>query len=265
MSYRAANAGKFPTFYATFKEVGGSYYVVRDILQELKLKPNAPLPIVAKALSQAPAFVPIDTSSQTLYDADTEHVSSVVADTVFQDGSPDTIETGSDQGPSTKDFSRPISDESDLQGNDLVIAETGSDQSLGTIETGSDEIDLQGNNLVIAATHDKTATEIAPNDDVDSKCDSDSNSHLPESQTLVSEECFKNSGGEEEEKLTKLGSQESKADHLEEIAVSANILPTETRLVSAEKDGEVKTGERSSAWSNIMSLAKDFANFWRKE
>lgn len=35
-SYRAINAGKFPSFSDTMKQVGGSYYVVREIVQELK-------------------------------------------------------------------------------------------------------------------------------------------------------------------------------------------------------------------------------------
>ncbi|WJX71741.1 hypothetical protein P8452_55701 [Trifolium repens] len=36
--YRSENAGKFPTVQHTKKEVGGGYYVVREIIQELEYK-----------------------------------------------------------------------------------------------------------------------------------------------------------------------------------------------------------------------------------
>jgi hypothetical protein len=36
--YRSENAGKFPTIQHTKKEVGGSYYVVREIIKELEYK-----------------------------------------------------------------------------------------------------------------------------------------------------------------------------------------------------------------------------------
>jgi hypothetical protein len=36
--YKSENAGKFPAIKYTQKEVGGSYYTVRDIIQELKYK-----------------------------------------------------------------------------------------------------------------------------------------------------------------------------------------------------------------------------------
>ncbi|CAA7032354.1 unnamed protein product [Microthlaspi erraticum] len=389
--YRAANAGKYPTLRVIHKEVGGGYYVVRDIFQELKLNPKASLPIVAKALSEVSASVPNDASSQTLDDADTgsqshssvcnaEHSSPVVDDAVFQAESPDTveigsdqkqatiessqpfsdeiilqgnnlditptratdsthfssdesylqennvditatrdslvtIETGSDHKQATIESSHPVSDESNLQGNNLditptrdspVTIETRSDQKQATIESShpvSDESNLQGNNLDITptrdssvtieagsdhkqatvesshpvsnesnlqgnklditATHDETATETAPKDGVGSK--SVTNTHLPEIQTsVVSEECLKNPETEEEEKLTLLGSQKSEADHPEGAAVSANDLPTENRQVSEEGAGEVKTREQSGAWSNIMSFAKGFVDFWRK-
>lgn len=75
--------------------MGGGYYVVRDIFQELKLRPKESLPIVAKALSEVSASVPNDASSQTLNDAEADpqshsslcsayHSSPVVADPVFQ-------------------------------------------------------------------------------------------------------------------------------------------------------------------------------------
>ncbi|KAL1217564.1 hypothetical protein V5N11_004730 [Cardamine amara subsp. amara] len=240
--YRETNAGKFPTLQVIHKEVGGSYYVIRDIFQELKLKPKASVPIVAKALSEVSLPLPNDASSQTLNDpqshssaCDAEHLSPVVVDTVFQDGSPDTIETESDQRRAAVDSSHPNPEESNLQGN----------------------------NLVIPATDDKRETEIAPNSDIDSKLDS--NTHLPETQKgIVSVECLENSETEEEENLTHSGSQESKEENLEGAAVSANGVPTENRQLSKRGDGEVKTEERSSAWSNIMSFAKEFANFWRK-
>lgn len=45
--------------------MGGSYYIVRDIFQELKLKPKAHMPIVAKALSEVSSSVPGDASSHS--------------------------------------------------------------------------------------------------------------------------------------------------------------------------------------------------------
>lgn len=55
--------------------MGGSYFIVRDIFQELKLKPKAYVPIVAKALSEVSPSVPYDASS---------HFSPVVVEPEFQ-------------------------------------------------------------------------------------------------------------------------------------------------------------------------------------
>ncbi|VVB16431.1 unnamed protein product [Arabis nemorensis] len=335
--YRAANGGEFPTLGGTIKEVGGGFYVVRDIFQELKLKQNAPMPIVAKALSEVPTSVPNDASSQTLNDPQSHSAASFstgVVDSIFQ---ADTIGTRSDLRQATIDFSHPDSDEISLEGNTLVVtatqdkgetdtapnnevnskwdinahlsesqkeialeasfknSETEEEENLmhlgsqesevdhlegaavseivvlteeAKITKYSDEINLQGDNLVIIATEEKRETETAPNNDVDSKCDS--TTHLPGSEkSTVLEDCSKNSEAEEKEILTYEGSQESKVDDLEGAASSANVVTTEetkiTRQVSERRAVEVETGERSSAWSNIMSFAKEFANFWRKK
>ncbi|XP_024012277.1 uncharacterized protein LOC18016838 isoform X2 [Eutrema salsugineum] len=260
---KAANAGRFPSLSATHKEVGGGYYFVRKIFQELKLKPEAFLPIVAKALSDVPASVPDDASSQTLNDpqshssaCNAKHLSPVVV----QAGRPDTIEIGSDQAQATIDSSHPNSHEPNLLDKNLVSTATNDKQETQT--ASNDEVDRKyDSNLVITATHDKTETETDPNNEVDSKCDS--HTHFPESKAIVLEESSKTSETDEKENLTRLGSQESKADHHEGAAVSGNVLPTETRQVSEKGAGGVKTGENSSAWSNMMSIAREFANFWR--
>ncbi|XP_006281465.2 uncharacterized protein LOC17874950 [Capsella rubella] len=203
--YRAANAGRFPTMYATYKEVGGSYYIVREIFQELmKLKTKAPVPIGGTTLSEVSHSTPDDASS---------HFSPVVVAPEFQAGSLD-IETVSELRQDIIDSSHSDSD---------------------------GESNLQGNNLVNTATDDKRETETC--------------------QRIEVEECLKNSETEEEGNMTQLGNIESKADNLEG-DVSADFVPTETRQVSVtEAGGKVK--ERSSAWSNIMSFAKEFANIFR--
>jgi hypothetical protein len=128
-----------------------------------------------------------------------------------------------------------------------VDIEIGSEQRPDIIDTShsnsDDESNFQGNNLVITAKDDKRETEATQG--------------------------IENSETDEERNLTHLGNQESKADHLEGADVSADVVPTETRQISETGAGEVKeteTGEvkeRSSSWSNIMSFAKEFANFWR--
>ncbi|KAM7479548.1 hypothetical protein LguiA_027761 [Lonicera macranthoides] len=40
--YRAMNSGKFPSASDTYKEVGGSYYVIREMVQELEYKSKLP-------------------------------------------------------------------------------------------------------------------------------------------------------------------------------------------------------------------------------
>lgn len=234
--YRAANGGKFPTLRGTIKEVGGGFYVVRDIFQELKLKQNAPMPIVAKSLSEVPAYVPNDASSQTLNDPQSHSAASFstgVVDFVFQVNilllydllnffwlhlplgsfslasvlQADTIETGSDLRQATIDFSHP----------------------------DSYEISLESNTLVLTATQDKGETDTAPNNEVDSKWDS--NAHLSESQKEIAlEASFKNSETEEEENLMHLGSQESEVDHLEGAAVSEIVVPTEEAKITKYSD-----------------------------
>ncbi|XP_045815367.1 uncharacterized protein LOC123908698 isoform X1 [Trifolium pratense] len=56
--YRSENAGKFPTIKGTKKEVGGSYYVVREIIQELEYK--------SKMKSQSAKDRPIQDDSQSV-------------------------------------------------------------------------------------------------------------------------------------------------------------------------------------------------------
>ncbi|CAA0410609.1 putative exo-alpha-sialidase [Arabidopsis thaliana] len=316
--YRATNAGRFPSLDATHKQVGGSYYIVRDIFQELKLKPKAHVPIVAKALSEVSSSVPGDASSHSSpapvptveakalsevspsvpadasshlspspvpiveakalsevspsVPADTSsHFSpapvpiveaealSVVSPSVPADTSshfspaPVPIveaKTLSEVSPSVPDdasshFS-PVVVEPEFQAGSVDI-EIGSEQRPDIIDTShsnsDDESNFQGNNLVITATDDKRETEATQG--------------------------IENSETDEERNLTHLGNQESKADHLEGADVSADVVPTETRQISETGAGEVKeteTGEvkeRSSSWSNIMSFAKEFANFWR--
>ncbi|XP_010453323.1 PREDICTED: uncharacterized protein LOC104735262 [Camelina sativa] len=286
--YRASNAGKFPTLSATLKAVGGSRYILRVILQELKLRPKADVPIVAKALSEVSV-------SPSVPDGSSSHFSPVVVEPELQAGGLD-IEIGSEQRQDIIDSSLSGSDgESNVQGNNNITAtddkretetsqrievevslknseteeegnvmhlgnqESISDHLEGAAVSADDESNLQGNNnLVITATEDTKETET--------------------SQRMEVGVCLKNSETEEEGNLSHLGNQESKADHLEG-AVTADVVPTESRQVSETGADEVKetgahevkeTGagevkeERSSAWSNLLSFAKDFASIWRR-
>ncbi|EFH40815.1 hypothetical protein ARALYDRAFT_495927 [Arabidopsis lyrata subsp. lyrata] len=270
--YRANNAGRFPSLSSTRKEVGGCYYVVREILQELKLKPKAPMPIVAKALSEVSPSVPCDASSHfspapvpivakplsevppSVPDDASSHFSPVVVEPEIQAGSLG-IETVNEQKQDIIDTSHSNSDdESNLQGNNLT-EEEGNLTHIGNQESKADH--LGG----AAGTGDKRQTETTQGIEVD-VCSN--NSETKEEGNLTHLET------EKEGNLTHLGNQGSKADHLEGAAVSADVVPTETRQVSEAGAGEAKeteageVKERSSAWSNIMSFAKEFTNFWRK-
>ncbi|RID69029.1 hypothetical protein BRARA_C01151 [Brassica rapa] len=384
--YRAANAGKFPTLKVTVKEVGGGYYVVRDILQELKLTPNAPISRVPASIANDASSLKQDHTLESSHDRSETVTASLDKDVDSKcDGSPPEIQTlkvaeeclknseTEEEGTLTQIASQePRADH--LQGVNVLATETRyqynvitethvktetetalpskdvdskfdsnthlpENQTLETEEEGtvsylgsqepkaghleganclpsetrshekreteaappnndveskwdskkthlpeecvknseSKEEDLtqlgglepeadhlEGAN-VLSATHDKRETETAlPINDVDSKCDG--GTLLPDSQpSMLSEECLKNAETKQEGKLSHLGSQEPKAEDCHEGgAASANVLPTETRQVPEEGDGEVKTGENSSAWSSIVSFAKGFANFWRK-
>ncbi|KAJ4907841.1 hydroxyproline-rich glycoprotein family protein [Raphanus sativus] len=308
--YRAANAGKFPSLKATVREVGGGYYIVRDILQELKLRPNAP------PVSQVP-----------------DEASSMKQDHTIESSHPSSDEVSLQGDNSLVESSLPSSDEVSPQEDNSLIASShpsfdevslhGDSSLIESSRSISDEVSLQGDiSLVIPATHDRSETVTASLDkDVDCKCDGSSSTHFPEIQTLkvpeeclkteeeeilthlssqepkpdcyeggaasldkdidskcdgssthfpeiqtlkVSEECLKKPEIEEEETLTQIPSQEPRADHIEGRAASANVFPTETRQVPEKGDAEVKTGENSSAWSNIVSFAKEFVSFWRK-
>ncbi|KAJ4871909.1 hypothetical protein Rs2_46439 [Raphanus sativus] len=307
--YRAANAGKFPSLKATVREVGGGYYIVRDILQELKLRPNAP------PVSQVP-----------------DEASSLKQDHTIESSHPSSDEVSLQGDNSFVESSHPSSDEVSLQGDNSLVESSlpsfdevslhGDSSLIESSRSISDEVSLQGDiSLVIPATHDRSETVTASLDkDVDCKCDGSSSTHFPEIQTLkvpeeclkteeeeilthlssqepkpdcheggaasldkdvdnkcdgssnhfpdiqtlkVSEECLKKPEIEEDETLTEIASQEPRADHIEGGAASANVLPTETRQEEKE-DAEVKTGENSSAWSNIVSFAREFVSFWRK-
>nr|VDC87538.1 unnamed protein product [Brassica oleracea] len=329
--YRAANAGKFPTLKVTVKEVGGGYYVVRDILQELKLRPNAPISRVPASNTNDASSLKQDHTLESSHDRSETVTASLDKDVDSKcDGSPPEIQTlkvaeeclknseteeegtlaqiasqepradhlqGVDVLPtetryqyivitethvktetetalSSKDVDRKCDSNTHLPENqtlkvaeeclkNLETEEEGTDLTqLGSLEPEADH--LEGAN-VLPATHDKRETETAlPINDVDSKCDG--GTLLPDSQpSMLSEECLKNSETKEEGNLTHLGIEEPKAEDCHEgTADSANVLPTETRQVPEKEDGEVKTGENASAWSNIISFAKGFANFWRK-
>ncbi|CAL9244050.1 unnamed protein product [Arabidopsis halleri] len=334
--YRENNAGRFPSLRATRKEVGGGYYVVREIFQELKLKPKAPMPIVAKALSEVSPSVPGDASSHfspapvpivakplsevppSVPDDASSHFSPVVVEPEIQAGM-DTTETGSEQRQDIIDTSHSISDdESNLQGNNLVITATDDKRETETTQRLEVEVCLKNSeteeegNLThlgnqeskadhlegAAATNEKRETDTTQGIEVevcfknsetekernlthlgnqDSKADhlegsaaTDGKRETDATHGIEVEVCLKNSETEKEGNLTHLGNQESKADHLEGAAVSADFVPTETRQVSETVAGEVKeteageVKETSSAWSNIMSFAKEFTNFWRK-
>ncbi|XP_010443535.1 PREDICTED: uncharacterized protein LOC104726387 [Camelina sativa] len=412
--YRASNAGKFPTLKAIRKEVGGSPYILRVILQELKLRPKADVPIVAKALSEVSV-------SPSVPDGSSSHFSPVVVEPQIQAGTGSLdIEIGSERKQDIIDSSLSDSDgESTLQGNNNITAtddkreteksqiievevclknseteEEGNLTHLGNQESKADHLEgatvlvddesnLQGNklfntaidekreietsqrievevclknseaeeegnltrfgiqesianhlevvtgsaaddgsnlqsndNLVISATDDKRETETSQRIEVevslknseteeernvmhlgnqesiadhlegvavtaDDESNLQGNNNLvitatddtietQTSQRIEVEVCLKNSETEEEGNLTHLGNQESKADHLE-VAVSADVVPTETRHVSEIGASETKeTGagevkeEKSSAWSNLLSFAKDFASIWRR-
>ncbi|CAN6812484.1 unnamed protein product [Brassica oleracea] len=328
--YRAANAGKFPTLKVTVKEVGGGYYVVRDILQELKLRPNAPISRVPASNTNDASSLKQDHTLESSHDRSETVTASLDKDVDSKcDGSPPEIQTlkvaeeclknseTEEAGTLTQIASQePRADH--LQGVDVLPTETRYQYNVitATLEKGetkpappSNDVDsicdesphlpesqtlkvaeeclknleteeeedltqlgslepeadhLEGAN-VLPTTHDKRETETAlPINDVDSKCDG--GTLLPDSQpSMLSEECLKNSETKEEGNLTHLGIEEPKAEDCHEgTADSANVLPTETRRVPEEGDGEVKTGENASAWSNIVSFAKGFANFWRK-
>ncbi|XP_020878298.1 uncharacterized protein LOC9300632 [Arabidopsis lyrata subsp. lyrata] len=334
--YRANNAGRFPSLSSTRKEVGGCYYVVREILQELKLKPKAPMPIVAKALSEVSPSVPCDASSHfspapvpivakplsevppSVPDDASSHFSPVVVEPEIQAGSLG-IETVNEQKQDIIDTSHSNSDdESNLQGNNLVISATDDKRETETTQRIEVEVCLknseteeEGNLTHIgnqeskadhlggaAGTGDKRQTETTQGIEVDvcsnnsetkeegnlthlgnqeSKADhlegavaTDEKRETDTTQGIQVDISLKNSETEKEGNLTHLGNQGSKADHLEGAAVSADVVPTETRQVSEAGAGEAKeteageVKERSSAWSNIMSFAKEFTNFWRK-
>ncbi|KAF3547442.1 hypothetical protein DY000_02001146, partial [Brassica cretica] len=355
--YRAANAGKFPTLKVTVKEVGGGYYVVRDILQELKLRPNAPLSRVPASNTNDASSLKQDHTIESSHHPSSDEVSlqednNLVITATHDRSETETTSLNKDVY-SKYDGSTHLREIQTLKVSEecLKTKEEGTLTQIASQEPRADH--LQGANVlptgtsyqynVITATLEKGETKPAPpSNDVDSICDD--SPHLPESQTLkvaeeclknsqttdegtltqlvspepkadqlqeadvlpathlkgesetallindvdskcdgstllpdsqqsmLSEECLKNSETKEEGKLTHLGIEEPKAEDCHEGgAASANVLPTETRYllhkprqVPEEGDGEVKTGENASAWSNIVSFAKGFANFWRK-
>ncbi|CAF1698549.1 uncharacterized protein LOC106387172 [Brassica napus] len=327
--YRAANAGKFPTLKVTVKEVGGGYYVVRDILQELKLRPNAPISRVpasntndASSLKQDQTLESSHDRSETVtasldkdvyskYDGSThlpeiqtlkvseECLKSKEEGTLTQIASQEpradhiqganvlptgtsyqynvitaTLEKGETKpAPPSNDVDS-ICDESPHlpESQTLKVAEeclknseTTDEGILTQLVSPEPKADHLEEANVLPATHLKGESETALLiNDVDSKCDG--STLLPDSQqSMLSEECLKNSETKEEGKLTHLGIEEPKAEDCHEGgAASASVLPTETRQVPEKEDGEVKTGENASAWSNIISFAKGLANFWRK-
>ncbi|XP_010528547.1 PREDICTED: uncharacterized protein LOC104805620 isoform X2 [Tarenaya hassleriana] len=263
--YRATNGGKFPNLKATHKEVGGSYYIVRDIFQELKFESQTPSVSSAQDLSMEIVASENSDSSLAMNESDTDGHSRNPAHDV---GGTDVVEA-----------------EANCVTGDVDVSDPGSDKSSDTsvIIAKVDELRNRG-------------METMPQNGVESK--GDSIDHLPSDNSqsdVVSDACFENADPEKEPSLSEnfktcegqkvdeethttsypvsenpkdntktensmhLGGQESKGDH---IPLEAENMAREEALDGGA--GEVKTKRQGSVWSNLKWMAEGIMSFWRK-
>ncbi|KAG2333365.1 hypothetical protein Bca52824_004545 [Brassica carinata] len=208
----------------TVKEVGGGYYVVRDILQELKLRPNAPISRVpasntndASSLKQDHTLESSHDRSETVTasldkDVDSNHLPEIQT----LKGSDEClkkyqyivitethVKTETETALSSKDVDSKCDSDAQLPGNQTLNA---ADECLKNSET-KDEGTLTQFVSPETKVDNLEGASCLPSET--SKCDG--GTLLPDSQpSMLSEECLKNSETKEEGNLTHLGIEERK-------------------------------------------------------
>ncbi|KAK9045366.1 hypothetical protein V6N11_059249 [Hibiscus sabdariffa] len=262
--YRSMNAGKFPTITEAKKEVGGSFYVVRKVLQELEYKPNV-------------------CSSSNSY----EKVSAKVVNK--EDNSFSVVEVVSTGlGVQDATCAKAVDDVKILDTNDKQLeADRGNCSDFVLEENSAVKIDAKG---LERQAHDKVEDvgiyssdkfQMFPNKQKSAKAtDQDLESEelgktesrgvqsdfgVVKGDLLKEETEIGNEEGDEKiqtvsEELLRSGSPVLKAEQHQQFVEEEKY----ARNLSGEQSNDAESSEKSSLWGNLKSFADGIISIWRK-
>ncbi|XP_022726303.1 uncharacterized protein LOC111282474, partial [Durio zibethinus] len=271
--YRSENAGKFPNATAAKKEVGGSYYVVRKVLQELQYKSeicsanssyeNLSAKVVNKEDKSYSAVEVVSTAAGVRGDTFTETMDykQLEADKVYT-----SAEKTFSEGvlkPQTPDSNCGfVLEENSVLKGDVKLLEK---QEYDKVEdAGIDSSDK------FPAFLDKQKIVEASDQHIESEeCKTESQGVQPgfgviEGDLLKEETEVGNEEGEEKEQtvskeLLNSGTPELKTEHHEQFWEEEKF----ARNLLREQNDETESSKKSSLWANLKSFADGIINRWR--
>uniref|UniRef100_A0A1D1YCV5 Rhodanese-like domain-containing protein 14, chloroplastic n=1 Tax=Anthurium amnicola TaxID=1678845 RepID=A0A1D1YCV5_9ARAE len=277
--YRAVNAGKFPSASLAQKENGGSYYVIRDIIQELKYKSRFP-PAKEEEFPLKEVEEDACTSSDARKEpslAETEQVSvsvSLESHTFheslehsfnFSKGIINDINVDKAQVNDTKAQESPIfSSQGEKTCDELPVKQImeGVENSGNLLSRVDDDHDSCGDREL----HDASATHV----DVSSFKDSD----IDTAEVLgSSESCNAWAKSDIRENMSKSFPRKLEGSRGDE----GSLKHAETkdrqqfsrnedlhRGITRELEHKETSPQESTVWGNLRSLAHGIINFWKK-
>ncbi|KAA3483663.1 serrate RNA effector molecule-like protein isoform X1 [Gossypium australe] len=272
--YKSVNAGKFPSVTAVQKEVGGSYYVVRKVLQELEYK--------SKICSSNSSYENLSAKAANKRDKSfsvVEVVSTVVQDDTCARAMDDVKMHGTNDKQLEAD--RGSCHDFVLEENSVLTVDAKGLEKQEDDKVGGLEIDDSDNFLIFP---DKQKIVEATEQDLESdklfKTESQSvqsefgvvKDDLPKEETQIGNE----EGDKKEQAISKesldSGSPEPKAEHHPKILEEEKhkhhpeFLEEEkyARNPSSEQTENAEGSKKSTLWGNLKSFAGGIINIWRK-
>ncbi|XVF12172.1 hypothetical protein REPUB_Repub08aG0091400 [Reevesia pubescens] len=284
--YRSMNAGKFPSASTAQKEVGGSYYVVRKILQELEYKSKLCASnssyenLSGKVLSKGYILSSVvevvltavriqdDTCPDSMDDVkmlDTNE-KQVEADGVLQvyTLAEETSSEGVLKPQTPGSYCEFVLEENGVLKGDAKSLEKQEDDK---VENAG--IDSSEKNLTVP---DKEKIMDASDQHLESEelCKKESNGVqsdfgvvdgdlLKDETKIGNEECDKKEQTVSKE-LLNAGSPELKTEHQQQFAEEEKY----ARNLSSEQTNDAESSTKSTLWGNLKSFADGIINIWRK-
>ncbi|KAK8615453.1 hypothetical protein V6N13_017041 [Hibiscus sabdariffa] len=261
--YRSMNAGKFPTITEARKEVGGSFYVVRKVLQELEYKPNVCSSsnsyetLSAKVVNKEDnSFSVVEVVSTGLGVQDAT-CAKAVDDVKILDTNDKQLEA--DRG-SSSDF---VLEENSVVKIDAKGLERQADDKVEDVGIdSSDKFQMFPNKQKSAKATDQDleSEELGKTESwgVQSDFGVVKGDVLKEETEIGNEE-----GAEKVQTVSELlrsGSPELKAEHHQQFVEEEK----SARNLSSEQSNDAESSEKSSLWGNLKSFADGIISIWRK-
>ncbi|XVE57204.1 hypothetical protein DITRI_Ditri04bG0072800 [Diplodiscus trichospermus] len=277
--YRSVNAGKFPSTTATQKEVGGSYYVVKKVLQELQCKSKEDKSISVVEVVSTTVGIKDETCTEAMNDVKMLDANDkqLEGDGVVEvyNSAEDTFSERVLKPQTAGDFCDFVSEENIVMKDDVKSLEKQVDVKVEDAGIdGSDEfLTFPDKGKIVETSAQHLESE------VESKTESQSvqsDFGIKEGGLLKEETEVGNAEGEEKEQteykevldgqkeeykeVLNAGSPELEAKHPEQFSEEEKY----TRNFSSELTDGAQSWKKSSIWGNLKSFADGIINMWRK-